>query len=275
MEHWYKYAILSVCPNKIRGEVVNIGLIIISPDGDIDIQLSRNLNKARALDGNLTDQKIITLTDSIPMFAVSANNVKEKVALINMACKGNIRCSQFGEFSLSSTKDYSQKVLSLLDLLVNSIRKTRETKTQRISTKMRTLFSDKSLLGSKDDIDNHLVVPNYPIDDKQLFKADFALKNGAMHITQTIDLDTSDSGPKYAQAALDALTLDKARDVFGDKTQRYVVYSASSNRAEEMAPQLYLLDEHATGMFNLKSKEEINTYLALIETAIDSRNLHS
>jgi len=152
-------------------------------------------------------------------------------------------------------------------LLVNPVKTKKAVKVQRISTKMRNLFDGKNLLGGKDDINNHLVVPNFPIDSKNLFKADFALKNGAMHVTQTIDLNTSDTNQKHAQAALDALTLDKARDVFGETTQRYVVFSASAAKSREMEPHIELLNEHATGIYNMESRDDMSSYFELIESA--------
>jgi hypothetical protein len=270
MDCWYKYAILRVCPDKIRGEIVNIGLLVIHPSGEITTHLGSNLSKARALDGNLSDAALLHLTESVSVFAVAADTIEDKIDMIRSSCNGGVMCSQFGEFVLNNTKDYGQKITSLLDLLVNSKRRMRASRVQRISTKMRNLYSDKNLLGTKDDIDNHLIVPNFPIDDKSLFKADFALKNSVMHITQTIDLNTSDSAQKHAEAALKALTLDKAADVYGDGTKRYVVYAASSARENQMASQIELLHEYSTGMYNLQSRQEMSSYFNLIEQAVHS-----
>lgn len=267
MAHWYRYAVLRVTPDKIRGEVINVGVIVISPSGDLDVVLPDRHKKAVALDANLEQPVIQEMANQICKFADLEANPLKKEKLIEMACSDILRCSAFAEFKVDKPEHYHRRIEDLLQLLVNPVTRKRQAKTQRIATKVKSIFEDHDILGSIDDIDNHLVVPNYPIDALRGLKADFALKNGCMHITQTIDMNTSDHTQKHAQAALDAVTLDKALNIFGNDTRRYVVYSAT-RKNQTVDQTLNLLGDHADSMFNLESDEETKEYVDLIQAAI-------
>ncbi len=267
MAHWYRYAVLRVTPDKMRGEIVNVGVIVISPNGDLDIVLPERHKKAVALDASLEQPVIQEMANQICKLADFDSNPAKKEKLIEMACSDILRCSAFAEFKVDRPENYHRRIDDLLQLLVNPVTRKRQAKTQRIATKVKSIFEDHEILGSIDDIDNHLVVPNYPIDALRGLKADFALKNGCMHITQTIDMNTSDHAQKHAQAALDAVTLDKALNIFGDDTRRYVVYSAT-RKNQTVDQTLKLLGDHADNMFNLESADDTNAYVELIQAAI-------
>ncbi|WP_027858567.1 DUF3037 domain-containing protein [Marinobacterium jannaschii] len=269
MEFWYKYSIIRVCPDPVRGEIVNIGLITISPDGEFNIHLSKNFNKVRTLDASFTDGIISELVDNMSFLAKRFDSVDEKILVLSTASKDIIRCSQFGGFGVNSVEDYPSKVSSLMNKLIYPSRKEYVPRSPRISTRMKNLFKRRNMLGNRGDIENHLVVPNFPIDDKSIFTADFALKNGAMHITQTIDFDTSDVSKKHGQAALNALTLDKAVGVFGKETGTYVIYSATAEKQREVGTHLDLLDEHTEHLYNIRSNEDMKVYFDIIEDAIE------
>ncbi|MBP0047677.1 DUF3037 domain-containing protein [Marinobacterium sp. AK62] len=269
MATWYKYAVLRACPDRVRGEIVNVGIVVISPEGQLDVLIPDQMNKAAALDSSMKAELIEEIANEACRAADYVSSVQDKIMMLETASNDFIRCSNFAEFQLSDTKHYTRKVNELLNLLVKPVKHKREAQSRRIGTKMKELFKSKSLLGGQDDIGKHLVVPEYPIDLARGFKADFALKNGVMHITQTIDMNTSDPKQKHAKAALHALTLDKATDVFGDDTKRYVVYSAA-RRNKTVDQTLQLLGDHADEMFNLESSQETKDYIEIIESAIQA-----
>jgi hypothetical protein len=146
---------------------------------------------------------------------------------------------------------------------------------KRISTRVKNIFENHNLLGGRDDIDNHLVVPNYEIDDQQGLVADFALQNSVMHVTQTIEFNSTDVRQKRQQSALNALTLDSAKQVYGDDTKKYVVYSIAKDKDESIEKSLFLLKGHADYLINMKDKNDFNDYIDMIRTAATQSSIHN
>lgn len=274
MATWYRYAVLRAMPDKLRGEVVNVGLVVVTPEGKVDIEIPDQMNKVAALDSELKHPVIADMASEIGFLTDIESNSVNKEPLIEMACTGILRCSTFSDFRIDSPDQYRKRVNDLLKLLVLPVRHKRKATAPRITTKIKRLFEKRDILGAAGDIDKHLVVPQFPIDTERGFKADFALKNGVMHITQTIDMNTTDQSQKHAQAALHGLTLDRALDVFGQETRRYVVYSATKKN-QVVNQTLNLLGDHTDEMFNLESSAETREYLELIESAIVSSTQNS
>jgi hypothetical protein len=146
----------------------------------------------------------------------------------------------------------------------------------RIVTTLKTKFRANRILGAGvNDIAKHLVVPNYPIDEDEGLFADFVVKNGAYHITETADLRSASASniERVRIASFAAIKLHRAKETFGRSTKRYVVY-ASRRGAPAQAENL--IGQFADAIFHLDSKKEMASYMEhIMDAASATRALHS
>ncbi|MCP4596167.1 DUF3037 domain-containing protein [Neptuniibacter sp.] len=266
MATWYRYTVLRVCPDKIRGEIVNVGICVVCPDGRINIHMPDKMRKAAALDSRYSADFINEAVEGLISFAECSTSIQERESAILFASQDNIRCSEFAEFRLDDPDLYHAKVGELLKLLVTPVTLREKAKIRRITTTVKNEFMERGLLAESGDINEHLVVAQYPIDDKTGLKADFALKNSVMHITQTIDFNVKAQTSKLQEAALDAVKLDMATRSFGDNTAKYVLYSAKRN-SEPVKQALSILEDHTELLFNLESATESKEYFDILARA--------
>jgi hypothetical protein len=277
MEHWFKYCVLRHTPNPVRGEIINIGIAIVLEDGSLDIHIPNAEKKLAALSSSVTMKDINTSVNSTKEVAeaISRSNSDLAEQLFRQFLTGFVTCSEFVSFKVSAIKSYESQVEELLNLMVVMPKMAKEGTHKRISTRVKNIFENHNLLGGRDDIDNHLVVPNYEIDDQQGLVADFALQNSVMHVTQTIEFNSTDVRQKRQQSALNALTLDRAKQVYGDDTKKYVVYSIAKDKDESIEKSLFLLKGHADYLINMKDKNDFNDYIDMIRTAATQSSIHN
>jgi len=98
-----------------------------------------------------------------------------------------------------------------------------------------------------------------------LFAA-FALKNGVMHITETVDFDVSAGSQrqKSIEAQAKTLILSAAKDVLGIDTKNYVVISGSNRVAARTS--INLLQDHAE-IYALESTQDMDSYFDRLSVA--------
>ncbi len=146
----------------------------------------------------------------------------------------------------------------------------------RLQTRLRQHFDTMGILGrSPDDLADHKVVRNYPVSLQHGLTAEFALKNGAMHITETIDFEVADDSvrTKIFEAQAKCLVMREARDSFGQNTQCYVVVAGGS--AQHAARSVDLLSTTAR-LFSVENAGDMSDYLERIARAAGlSRTLPS
>jgi hypothetical protein len=178
-----------------------------------------------------------------------------------------------GQFQAIDDSQYESKVLGLLRRLVLPIEpprvlESRQKPQSRLRTRLRAQFKNQGLFSvNPEDISNHKVVGQYPINVEQGLYAEFALQNGAMHVTETIDFDVQSSSlrAKVMEAQAKTFVLDAAADHFGRDTRRYVVVSGSYRKHAQ--PSVRLLEDHGV-LFAVESEQDMGRYFDLIQAAV-------
>jgi len=176
-----------------------------------------------------------------------------------------------GVFSFESHDEYQEQVRAVLGESVNppSLASGNAAPITRrrnvVRRKLRDHFRARGLWSRNDeDIDNHRVVEHFPIAPAYGLIADFALKNGVMHVTETIDFEVQSLKGKRIEAQAKTLVLTEAVKVFGPDTRRYVVAAGSSQ--SEVQSSIALLRENAE-VFALESAEEMTRYVDRMASA--------
>lgn len=215
-----------------RQEVVNVGLVLFTANGPL-VSFTASQGKLLALDPNFQITRLFDhakrLQDALSGLSGDNASVEEMVAMFSTG--GGLSLSPPGIIN-SQGQTLEEIVEELQRDLVSppSKKQSRSRPTSRLHTELRQMFREAKILGSKpDDITKHLVVPNYPIDaDIGLF-AEFALRNGKLHVTETIDFRTSTASSKKQEAQAKTLLLVEAAERIGaNDLRRYVVVTGAS-----------------------------------------------
>jgi hypothetical protein len=107
-----------------------------------------------------------------------------------------------------------------------------------------------------EDISRHKIVPGYPVSLSENLFAEFALKNGALHVMETIDLRGADrlTASRFGSVASKILVLDQTRQTLGKQSRRLVVTAASDYKS--VSPAISLLHKYADDVIAYESAED-------------------
>jgi len=266
-----KFSIIKLSPNPLRGEVINIGILVYLSEG-IDIRITDSQSKLKAIDDYLTLESLEELKDSLIYVADTVDSLETMVSLF----EGEISLTQPGFFTINNLSHYETKVSQLMDRFVNPAKRKSTGSRTRITTNLKDQFRKKGILGkSTDELSEHKVISNYPISKNEGLNADFVLKNGIYHVTETLDLRTENIRVKHGESALKAITISKAKQLFTDGLKSTVVYAVENISQETSAKHhLNLLKNEADLMFNLCSKDDMAEYFNYMLKTAD-QSLHN
>jgi hypothetical protein len=261
----YTYSIIRITPDPIRAETINVGILVYLEHG-LDIRLLQNNQKLKAITESITLDKLEQFSDDLEwLSSLSADNSN-----LSKLLSGSMHISEPGSFVLVNSVEYESKIDELMKTYVApSFGKKKGHQTKRIITELKEKFSKAGILGKNlSDIHNHRVVTNFPISESEGIYAELLLKNGAFHLTETLDLRIDNAKQKMGDSALKAITISKAQDEFKGNVKSFVVYAAK-NSIEERAgvQQLKLVEGYADNVFNLLSNEDMAVYFEHMFTA--------
>jgi hypothetical protein len=263
MARSFEYAVLRVIPDARRGECVNIGIAAFH-ESSVDVRLLPSLAKVSALNGAVDLLRLRGLSATIQQITDGVADNGARLELIRSI--GVISTTQLGSCELLESAQYERSIARLMKNLVVPVPAIKAALSSgRITTTLKAKFRNQRILGADyKDIAKHLVVPNYPIDADEGLFADFVVKNGAYHVTETADLRAASASniDRVKIASLTAIKLDKAKQGFGRKTKRYVVFAAKS--ASAVQQQINLMGDYSDAVYNLGSKAEMAEYMERI-----------
>lgn len=260
---WFEYALIRYIPNPKRGETINIGLIVFK-EGDADIRVLDSVAKVRMIDGKTSQKDLFGFQESIRKLAGFASTPEEQYSLLSNF-DNNVFLSSKGQFALDDLKQYESKVTRLFRELVKPFSmKNNEIKMERLTTELKHKFESMQIL-AKDhsELTKHKVCANYPINEAMGLRADFVLKNGIFHVTETVDFNVNDLQSKLKETSFKMLTFMQSKTVF-DNPACYFVYSASAAKDKVISQHLAVAEGYSTKLFNLESKEEQINYFEMI-----------
>lgn len=271
-----QYSLVRYQPHVSRHEVVNIGVVLFAPQGP-ELHLAPQLHKLTALDPNLPLQQVRDQVESMRQTLIllheSGITPDQATAFLSKGMAG-ASCMPCGLLDTEgrSLDDLAQELLQ--DLVLPPARKRAAVSAQstgRLHTELRHLFQRAGMLGKDpSDIAHHKVVPYYPIDPEVGLFAEFALRNGKLHVTETVDFTVKDVASKKREAESKTLVLLQALETVGQQgLQRHVVVSGA--RVEAARASIALLSRHADDMFVRESPADWARYMDLMSRAAKHR----
>jgi hypothetical protein len=261
----FKFSIIRLIPDPVRAESINVGLVVCNEFG-LDIRILQNARKLKAVTSLVKLESLNEFANEIEWIYSLTQDFD---SLSKVLC-GSLQLSAPGAFALKNPADYDNKIDSLMKLYVNpSFASNRAPQNKRIITELKEIFGNAGILGRDiNDINNHRVVSNYPISEDEGIYAELLLKNGAYHLTETLDLRNDSLKQKMGDSALKAITITKAKEALLGKVKSFVVYAAKTARDDKLGvPQLNLVEGYADNIFNIHSADDMAKYFDHMYTA--------
>lgn len=271
MDATYTYSLIRVVPDRRRGEWANVGVCVYLP-GRLDIRLHRNTSKLRALAPSLNLSFLDELPSLWERITEHTDGTPERQALLSRMPLAH--ASPLAAFTCWRDRYEAELDAIMQDLVVPPVVAEIRNAEPRLVTTLKRHFHESHLLGrAPEDIDRHLVVQRYPIEAGAGLYADFALKNGVLRFTETIDFRVNAStarNAKFGQAAVKAITLDKATHLHPTSIPS-VVYACSERTRDLIQPSLNLLSGYAQRVYDAGNREDMADYMEMMQAAALAR----
>lgn len=268
-----EYAILRFVPEAHRGELINVGLVVLR-DSHLDVRIFLHAAVFKAIGVSPTS------LDWVPAYlreiddpSAAPDNRWDRLTKIP-----SIVLSERGWLLADSDEQYETRIQRIRADYIDrpKLPMTRK-KSSSLVRELRGVFREYHIMGKDvDDLLQHKVVPNVPVGPSGKLQLDFVVKNGIYHATETADFRFAhDVGTaELKEAALAAVTLECAREQLGHYgIQCYFVYSASTIIEAAISPALQLAERSVDRMFNIDSGEQRRDYFDLILSATGSPSL--
>lgn len=255
----FTYAVIRYMASASRQEIVNVGIIVFKPEG-IDIRILSSAAKVRLLDGSSKQEDLESLKSHFKEICSEYTDPAEQLRVLNLF-KGRAFISSPAFFGIDELSQYESKVSNIFNKLVKPHIAKKRKYSSRFATDIKNIFKQMEILAhDSSEIEDHKVVHNYQISNG--LSADFLLKNGAYHLTETIDYNLNDLNAKHKETSLKLLTF-----IEGD-VKSYFVYRATPEKEFEVTQQIDLAESYSDKVFNFSSKNDKSKYFELINSAV-------
>ncbi|MBS1050515.1 DUF3037 domain-containing protein [Gluconobacter japonicus] len=271
MEALYKFSLIRLSPDYMRGETLNIGVLVWHDKG-VNVHYPRNLDKVKSLSQAISPESVLNILKGI---SNSFENMSEYGLNIDswkrvFFANGPISLSREGEFLAETENLYYDRVQSiLLDYVIpEPLPKILREKKTKLLTHMKHCFRAARVLAKKsEDLSSHRLVSSVMIDDG--LNADLMLKNGKYHVIETVDAKNATDVTRkiISDIGISSLVLERARMNFGEnKTSSILVYSASSLVERHISPSLLAVEHRDTQLVNWESDADRSKFIKQISS---------
>ncbi|MDR0378499.1 MAG: hypothetical protein LBI62_00880 [Candidatus Accumulibacter sp.] len=258
----FDFDVLAAFSPAPRGEFLNIG-IVVWRDGLPEIHSDFSDARLSAVDGNYPRLSVFrslkagSLNSDLRLLLEPLRDTPDALRMLFDSLISPMRRHGSGRI-FCNDDDHDKRVEELLNRLVRKsvpvVRLERAKRTSsRLDSEIRGWLRKAKVMGrSMEDLSKNRVVAQYPISEESDICADFAYKNGALNVIETLDLRGVEHMTNTWRnfAAFKSITLDMAKDIPGIGNRIGVVvasdYSAIRSALrlfQRNSDQLFSLDD--------------------------------
>ncbi|AVQ84308.1 DUF3037 domain-containing protein [Variovorax sp. PMC12] len=269
MTEVYHYVVLRLAPDFLRGEALNVGIVLFPMDKRKvpSVIMMAALNKLRAVDATWDAERLRKWAKNIE--TILRTEINPQQAVNSLGSFGFCDPKAIGMFTADSATEVTQKVAEIKITYVSNKtstdRQKREKKT-RLQTALRDQFKKMQVLGDAvDDIAEHLVVANVPVPDYPELKTDFLYKNGVYRVTQTIDYRVAPDSlhNKLSEACVKSTAAELALKSYGDDTLRLAVLDIPDEFRDAADNHVDLLLSQGFEVFDFNDQQQMLRFYEL------------
>lgn len=264
MSKIYRYVVLRLAPDFMRGETMNVGIVLFPSEGKPEVIVSAPLQKLRALDADWSAKRVTEWSHHVRELVDTADDIEACVKTLSHL--GYCVPGTPGMFVASTEMEFAQELNEIKDIYVNPkgfTRKSGRERRPRLVSELKNQFKRMQRLGkSIDDLTQHLVVPNVPVPDHPDLKADFVYKNGVYRITQTLDYRVSVQGAhqKISEACTKTIAAQLAKQSWGEDTVKLAVVNIPEEIADIADPHIDMLLAQGFSIYHSNIPEDLAKY---------------
>lgn len=257
------FSFLRARPNEVRGEQLNIGLVAFLPDGP-KVFIDAPHWRVRALHPDLDVVNWSVWATQLESALTQLGSAEEGLDWLQHGL-GIVRAdSTLGHLKVENERRIADAISTLMTQVVSIPERTISAvadKTMRPKSRLhahlRSWFRSAKIYSPNiSDLSKSKVVSSYPIDVSGDLYADFALKNGSVHIIETLDFRGVARVTKTQRgtAGLAAVLFDQAKKVLPEGGKTIAVTSADDYAS--IKPLVGLIDKYADDVFHLESPSD-------------------
>lgn len=265
MNTTYHYVVLRLATDDLRGEVINVGLVLFNGAERAQVHVMATLNKLRAIDATWDSSRLGQWTENVRALAEQESPPAEIIN--NLAAFGFCDGEAIGMFIADNPTQLAENLAEIkVTYIANraAAERPKREKRTRLQTALREQFKKMHVLGeTADDLAQHLVVSNVPVPAYPELKSDFVYKNGVYRVTQTIDYHVAPDSlhNKLAEACVKSTAAELALKAYGPDTKRFAVLDIPEEFADAADAHIDLLFAQGFEIFHFGDPASMDKYL--------------
>lgn len=260
--HVAEYVVLSHRPAVNRTEHLHYGILTRSPQG-WRAHVMHDLRKLRAIDPSASAEALRELEASLPALLRDCKDWDQARQALRAygihAAEGKP-----GAFAYATEDEYLRRVQAAMSSQVLPPPRMRDPRepVSRLHVDLKRSFESRGWMGR--NIGAHQIVERYQLAGKMV-TAEFALRNGRLHVLETVDLRTSNPAAKRTDVRAKALVMDYAADTEPDSARYAIIAGVDSPLADEARK---LLQRYATHVLAWESRADMEDLMHTLANAI-------
>lgn len=252
------YTTLRLHPYPWRSEHLNVGLVVLLADGSVRVHVADSLKKVRAFAPGVDLEAVRGWPAEMQQDLTGCRSLDEAAARLSRWGHARQLSEQRGMFRYANEHEYSERVGRALARLVEPERPMRKpadrSQRSRLEVELKTAFAAYGWMSADPSQVDHRIVHHYPIEPEMDLHADFAVRNGVMHVIETVDFRVADPASKRDSARAKALVLTLAKDA-----RRYAIVAGGDGEA--IRPAVRLLASQADALIRWERPDEVDGFL--------------
>lgn len=272
----FPFIVLRAVSAPPRNEVLNVGLVAWPQPGSPVVRLNTNAARLRSLHPNLARVSLSGWADELAQTLAAVGDTDAQRGILPALCAPFSADDEPGTAS-AELGDEDAAIDELVTRLVATPAATmpaplRAPRAPRMVREIRDWLRRSKLYSARiEDLSRGRVVGQYPINAASDLYVDFALRNGEVHVMETLDLrDVEHLTPTLrGKSALKGITLDEARESV--KGKRIALVQASDYGVAR--PAINLIQRYADELWNLGDATDRQAFATFVSHTLHAAQL--
>jgi hypothetical protein len=258
-----RFVFLRARPDDVRGEVMNLGVVAFFSTGP-RVYIDTLGSRLRALHPDFDQFDFPSWAAELETALPRIGDFKAQHLWLQGGLGAISADNSYGHIQGESDEEIIANIADLIERYVQVPTRTipiknRELRKDRgkLHLQLKNWFKSSKIYSPRvSDLSKGKIVSSYPIDVSDDLYADFALKNGAVHIIESLDLRGVDRVTKSVrgEVGLTAVLLDQARLQLSPESKRIAVTAADDYSVVRAA--VHLVGRYADEVLALESAED-------------------
>ena len=260
MARSFDFAVAQFRTRSLRDERLNVAVVVLTPE--LRVYVPKSLDKLKAISSALHIEDVREAVERLPELDRLIGNSGLQAAAKRFAALSTVAPVSFcsiGQFHAENDEAYNRLVAQLLKQLVEPEQppaKAPKLKATRLFADVKKAFASERVMARKGEgLEAHRIVANHRLAEG--LDADLLLKNGAMHVVQTVDASSDEASITRArnEIAVSALVFEHARMTYVEPTKARLIYRASSSNERHLSPSLQAAEHQGAELINWESRD--------------------